>query len=290
MTEPLTFIGNKDHTNLIIFIHGFKGGKKTWIIKGGKKSILNYLQEDDEVNSNFDFAVFEYFTKVTDYFAYWRGILGYVINPNILVKRNFSISEISDLLFTEISIHCKKYERIVLVCHSMGGLVAKSVIIKNIDKGSKLPISLYLRLATPHRGADPAIYAKLIFGNPQIKGLAPLASEINLMHDKWINKKITSLLPDTLYFCGFNDLIVTKDSAKGLDSREIEPIYSEHNHTTIKAPKTANDTVVVQIKDKCPGLIKIPKEKFVSRNEAKQQTPASITHHHYYGDKKKSML
>ena len=82
--------------NLIIFIHGFRGGKETWITKSGNKSLFEFLSIDKEINEKYELVVFEYFTQLSDIFAKIRQKIGAVITPKIEVKRNLPIDEIAD--------------------------------------------------------------------------------------------------------------------------------------------------------------------------------------------------
>lgn len=52
--------------NLILFVHGFTGGKETWINADEIKRIPYFLKDNKEIFENFDFEYFEYFTKLTD--------------------------------------------------------------------------------------------------------------------------------------------------------------------------------------------------------------------------------
>ncbi|CAE6935340.1 hypothetical protein ACOMICROBIO_LKFPLAJE_03375 [Vibrio sp. B1FIG11] len=51
--------------NLVLFIHGLTGGYDTWKNSRGEL-FADLLKSDSEINSNFDFREFEYFTKIVN--------------------------------------------------------------------------------------------------------------------------------------------------------------------------------------------------------------------------------
>jgi hypothetical protein len=242
----LTFLSNNSKPNLIIFVHGFIGGKETWVRDDEAKSILDYLKEDTKINELFDFAVFDYYTTFTDKIGKTKGFFASLFGVKSEPTKNIDIQNISQMLKSEIQYIGRPLENIVLITHSMGGLVAKSMILEDIDKKQKSKISLYVSLAVPHKGSNIATLGQIIFGNPQIKNLEPLNEKINAMNDEWI--RYPNLLPSTIYFQGKYDGIVPNTSSKGIDSRNIEIVYTDDDHTGIVRPKSKDDIVIRAIK------------------------------------------
>jgi hypothetical protein len=238
----LTFLTNNNKSNLIIFIHGFIGGKETWVRVDESKSILDYLKEDAKINELFDFAVFDYYTTLTDKIGKTKGFFTSLFGVKSEPTKNIDIQNIAQMLKSEIQYIDKPLENIVLITHSMGGLVAKSMILEGIDKKEKSKISLYVSLAVPHKGSNIATLGQIIFGNPQIKNLEPLNEKINSMNDEWIC--YPNLLPPTIYFQGKYDEIVPNTSSKGPDSRNIEIVYTDDDHKGIVRPKSKDDIVI----------------------------------------------
>ena len=183
----LTFIQKKGNRKLILFIHGFIGGKETWVRRDGKTSILNYLKEDNSISKEYDFAVFDYFTKITDLVTKVKWGLGFLLGRKNQMKKNIPVEDIAHMLQSEIRVRCTDYVSIVLIAHSMGGLISKSYILEEIKNQRKTPVKLFISLAVPHRGSNLATFGKLIAGNPQIVDLNPLADIINNMNDEWIS-------------------------------------------------------------------------------------------------------
>ena len=51
------YISKKGNKNLILLVHGFTGGRDTWVEKNGDR-IPKYLTKNQEINSNFDIAYY----------------------------------------------------------------------------------------------------------------------------------------------------------------------------------------------------------------------------------------
>lgn len=251
-------VSKSEKKNLIIFIHGFNGGAETWIRKDKEKSILNYLQEDANIIENYDFAVFDYFTEPSDKFHKIKGDLKSLFGSNDVRSRNIDITNIAQILKSEIRYIDKDYVNIVLIGHSMGGLVAKSLILEVIRENSFSPFILYISLAVPHKGSNLAVLGKAILGNPQIENLNPLSNKIDQLTDDWLT--YTDLLPETVYFQGKFDDIVPNTSSKGIDNRDIEIVYSDDDHFTIVRPKSEDDVIIRAVKSHLKNLPNYKKE------------------------------
>ena len=236
----LTFLKKEEKENIVLFIHGFKGGKETWMSGTGPSLFIQYLMQVEKVQDHYDFALFDYFTKITDAFQKVKA-LQQLFNPSAKVEKNLSIDDLSDLLLTEVDVTLANYKKIVLVGHSMGGLVSKSYILKALKKESK--VHLYISMAVPHNGAKLADLAKIIFNSPQIENLRPLEEYNNQITKQWIANR--DRLPKTIYHQGKLDNVVSQTSSIGYDAREdVTVIYSNHGHSTIVRPELPDDVVV----------------------------------------------
>jgi hypothetical protein len=274
----LQFITDTDKTNLIIFIHGFIGGKETWDRVDNEKSILDYLKEDIQISQLFDFAIFDYYTEFTDKIDKAKGVVWSIFGKKSSPTKNIDVQNIAQLLKSEIKYIDKKIEKIVLITHSMGGLVAKSMILEEIREKKSSSINLYVSLSVPHKGSNLANLGRIIFGNPQIQNLQPLNEKINEMNEDWI--KYPKLLPPTIYFQGKYDDIVPNTSSKGFDIREIEIVYTDDDHTGIVRPKSKEDIVIRAIKQRLKKLFEISEESSVHKNDSKKIIQDDVFSHY----------
>lgn len=244
----IEFISQQNKKNLILFVHGFCGGEATWR-NGEARSFPELFSDDLEISENYDIAHFSYFSKLLNLFAKAGKV-------STLVKRmfgtshgklanNISIEEIGNLLRTEIRFKLQAYDNIIVVAHSMGGLVTKSAITKDIEEKTPSKIKLFISLAVPHQGAEAATFGKLISENLQIEGLSPLNDFIHKINDEWLK---TSLRPATKYFYGVHDSVVKKTSAVPIDKEKSDAISVDEDHTSITKPENPASTIVMAVK------------------------------------------
>jgi len=147
-----------DKTKLILFVHGFLGDAvETW---GEFENLLTKHERD--IFENYDVRFFDYPS----------GILN---DPKI--------QTLAKALRTSIEHDYPEYDEIVLVCHSMGGLVAKKYLLDEIKfhEVDILKVKKVIFYDTPHNGADIANYGK-IFPNKQIKQMATTSDFIEFLN------------------------------------------------------------------------------------------------------------
>jgi len=244
----IEFVSQQNKKNLILFVHGFCGGEATWK-NGEARSFPELFSDDLEISGNYDIAHFSYFTKLLNLFAKAGKV-------STLVKRmfgtshgklanNISIEEIGNLLRTEIRFKLQTYDNIIVVAHSMGGLVTKSAITKDIEEKKPSKIKLFISLAVPHQGAEAATFGKLVSDNLQVEGLSPLNDFIHKINDEWLK---TSLRPTTKYFYGVHDSVVKKTSAVPIDKERSDSISVDEDHTSITKPESPASTTVIAVK------------------------------------------
>lgn len=231
MGLDITFYNKK--RNLIIFIHGLFGSKKTWENEDGK-SILELLYID-EIKENFDFGVFIYKTNIRKKWCFIK-------------KDQLNIRENSEILATEINIKGQDYENIILVGHSMGGLIAKQYLLDNLEANK---ISTYISIATPHLGSKLAKY-NFFYKHIQIKELDYNNGYLKNLNNQWIS--FQDKLPTSYYFYGAYDKIVEKNSAIPFAEAKNVFAFSE-NHTSIVKVQKQN-SIIIQLKNIFQTFIK----------------------------------
>lgn len=244
----IDFTLKENKKNLILFVHGFGGGEDTW--KNGKDTTFaGLLVNDPVIAKNYDIAHFNYYTKLLNLYSQAGGVgtlfKRLFTTSHGKLSKNVSIEEISNLLRTEIRFKLQEYDNIVVVAHSMGGLVTKSAIVKDIEDQQISKIKLFISLAVPHLGAELATLGKLISPNIQIKNLAPLNEFIYAINDFW---QKTNLRPTTKYFYGMYDQIVLKTSAVPMDKEKSDVISVDEDHTSITKPVDSNSTTFLAVR------------------------------------------
>jgi hypothetical protein len=250
--DHIEFIHKKRHKNLILFIHGFTGGPETWSHPNkADVSFPSMLKNEKEIGSNFDIATINYYTKMVSFEKPKIAITGFLRSlkrPSKIAYKNVGISELSNLLKTIIDFNCHEYENMVVIAHSMGGLVAKSYILNQLNNGS-CKVKLFISLAVPHNGVDWATMgAKLYKKNDQLIDLATSSSTLNDINNRWVQQKVG--LPHIVYFYGQSDRVVPKENAIGLQQESQDIAACSDDHFTICKPQDSNDLVYRGVKQK----------------------------------------
>lgn len=244
------FHKRKSSKNLVVFIHGLNGSKETWW-NSSYNSFPDLLLEDKTIKSKFDLAYFDYFSsllpssvKLKEGVSLVRKYLGLQAKR---IEANLNIKTISNLLLTQLDTYGGKYNNIYLLCHSMGGLVAKHLLINHSDKEVVKKVKLVVSLAVPHNGATLAAIGKLVYPLLQIKNLSPLDADINGVNQGWIDNKDKN--PRIVYFQGVYDKVVSETSSVGYDANAAEIKYSNDTHSSICKPESTDSVVCVAVRN-----------------------------------------
>lgn len=217
-----------------IFVHGFTGGSETWKNASGL-TFKTLLAADPEINQQFDFVEFDYFTKVASIFhtnllQKAAGLLGL---GQSTVRYNRPINKLALELQTFIQLNADAYEGIVLIGHSMGGLICKEVVLSQVA-GEAPSIIGYVSVAVPHKGS---LNAMLLSGiNVNSKELTPLNEYNDQLNNRWIDHK--SSLPESLYLVAQHDQYVPSTSALPFNTKSFT---LPHDHNTISKPVGPSD-------------------------------------------------
>jgi len=227
----------------VVFVHGFTGGNKTWENSGGMK-FKDLLEENPNLHENFEFFEFEYYTKILDVFdsAPVQEILGFLKIPKFLgfkkkIRGNKPIRQISDSLSTFLRLKLKAYDEVVLVAHSMGGLITKDFIL-NHQKGDKPKPIGFVSIAVPHKGALSSLILAPI-RNINSKELTPLNEYSDNLNNKWTDRR--NNLPESIYLIAQHDQCVPLVSATPFTLKAAEKFFVEHDHVSICKPETKDD-------------------------------------------------
>jgi hypothetical protein len=235
----------------IVFVHGFTGNSGTWINEDGVSfaKLLETFSEFDEL----DFHHFEYHTAVFN-FANNKAskMVTSILNKMLpqkyqrkipTIKKNTPISEIAEELLTYIKYDLENYSNIIFVCHSMGGLVVKNLIVTAIENDSELEQNIigYCSLATPHIGAIPSMLLSPF--NVNAKEMTPLNRDNIVLNNLWI--KHASKIDKTLYVTAKSDEIVDNISTVPSTDKKIFPSeLIEADHTSICKPENASSKII----------------------------------------------
>jgi hypothetical protein len=171
--------------------------------------------------------------------------------------RTGSAAHLSPFVVKELKTFIKneshRYDTIVLVCHSQGGILGKRYIIEELQngRGKEMKIDKIVTLNTPHHGASPLAWPVVVPAScfklwpisklrlfSQLADLAPYSDNINFLKTHW-GEPLIAKCPQppapnrryiesvTIYSAG--DPVVTAKSAKGFEVDHPDPILGGHS-------------------------------------------------------------
>ncbi|MEY7286942.1 ABC-three component system protein [Klebsiella pneumoniae] len=230
--------------HLILFIHGLKGGSDTWAVDK-ITSFPQLICEDEDFCDAFDIACFEYFTNFTNTYGKSRNLLAGLFTSLTKKEVNLPVDELSELLVGECQINLSDYSNIIFVAHSMGGLIAKSCIIKMHERDLSHNITGFISLAVPHSGSETASWASMVSSNVQLGDLSVFSKETDSLNRRWVK---LPKLPELKFLYGSYDSIVVKASAIPVQVSAKESIAVQEDHSTICKPKDRDSNVYLIVK------------------------------------------
>lgn len=243
----------------VILIHGIDGNyKKTWIKKDNKVHFWpEWLKEDDnlqfwprwltEDNENICIWSVEYEAKT----LYIRNdSMAFKNRAENILENIFSISEIAN-------------KEIMLIGHSMGGLIIKQMIRLSEDQIHREETKSFLSnitgiafLGTPHAGSDLSstgnklltkIILKVFLRNPSVLTFTLMRNnadlrELNQWYRRWDNKNLLTrlILGESIKTPVWGMIVKPDSSDPGLTATMI---LVDKNHGGLSKPESKNDEV-----------------------------------------------
>lgn len=256
----LHWVKKDDNPNLVLFVHGLKGGLNTWSYDE-KTSFPSMLSEDPKINDSHDIACFNYFTTFTNTYGKTKSWISRIFGSTKKSRKNLPIDEIAELLRTEFQVNLSEYDNVVLVAHSMGGLVSKACILKQLEENQNTTVKGFISLAVPHSGAKVANIGGLISKNIQLSDLSVLSDAIDRLTRNWIHAQNK---PRAKYIYAANDQYVDKKSALAIDTIKKDSMAVDEDHSSICKPQNTNETVyqavlkyILEFKSSYSGVVTI---------------------------------
>jgi pimeloyl-ACP methyl ester carboxylesterase len=226
----------------VVFVHGFVSSPACW------DPFFKVLVNDHELrNKGYSFTRFQYATE----FLQW--------NPT---KRIPSIHDCGSGLGVFIDTECRGYDQLILVGHSMGGLVIQDLLAQKIQKqrGKDLAkIRSVVLFATPNRGSTILSSLRGIFdifrSNPQEHDLEVLNRDIAETSDIIVRSVLAAKrvgedscpIPFRVFW-GAEDIVVPEVSARG-SFVEASCLPGSHSGIIQCDPKDPRDQRYLALKD-----------------------------------------
>lgn len=203
-------------TKKLVFVHGFYGGKNTW---GKFPELLR-----DTIDCNVAMYGFD---------SWYIPIFG----------KSTTIHHLAEGLLSELKANdCFKADELILVGHSLGGLVIRQLLLNLELKKQAHNIKKIAFFAVPHDGSG---YANLVSKLPflrcnKLRALNKDGTFIEQLNDQWSYSNLSSKF-DILSVVGGKDAIVTSNSSKSIFRAHDVETNIDANHRSIVKPLNSND-------------------------------------------------
>jgi pimeloyl-ACP methyl ester carboxylesterase len=223
---------------VVIFIHGLGGGRETW------NKMSNFL--DTQWNANCQVRLLYHHTYSDT--AFWSKIgiffsfIPYV-GPLVLfllrICNGESIENLANGLHSYIESNCRKEDRIILVGHSMGGLVLRKLVVNRLQRSHSVEnIVKVITYATPYGGSKYAWFGVTI----QIRQMHYYKSSfLEKLNEQWNNLSASKKVNPS-YIVATRDKIVSQSSASSDDADPHIVWVNGRGHKSIIKPVRADDT------------------------------------------------
>lgn len=214
---------------LILFVHGLGGDSHaTW---GNFPELIT----KDEHLSKYH----------VEFFGYPTSIL------RLPFSRKYSkIQLLAEGLRTKIETNFTNYTDIILVCHSLGGLIAKKYLIEEVKRnGDRLRVKALLLFAVPNNGARLASVANMVsWRHYQLRQLCKNSDVITDISSDWFTYKIHNKVR-VKYVVAALDHIVDEIGAKGFWGNPDSAVILDRNHIDVVKPKDSSDMPFCVLKE-----------------------------------------
>lgn len=211
---------------LLLFVHGLGGaGEATWR-DGSRPGFPELIGADDALRDSADVAFFEY--------------------PTSLLRLPFTrtaprIRDLAEGLRSQIEVRYPDYKSIALVCHSLGGLVARKYLIEEVKGGREVRVDKLLLFAVPNNGAGLAGIARYIsWRHNQLIQLCHDAELIEELNSDWSMLNMNGRVK-VRYVVAGQDRVVDKQSAVGQWGNQNIDSVLDCGHVSVVKPHGAKD-------------------------------------------------
>lgn len=147
-------------------------------------------------------------------------------------------------LATELDLRAGDADAIVLACHSLGGLVARKMLVEQMQDGHDPRVRHLALLATPNRGSRLAWWGELFsFRHRQLRQLMSDSEFLGELERDWEQTGLDERLPTTVLYGGLDRVVGPGSARLSGAGFEVDPSAT---HSTIVKP-TSDDAASVRL-------------------------------------------
>jgi len=193
----------------VLFVHGLWDTKETWI------PMLHQLERDPQISQKYQFWTFSYDT----YQPFWVGAAE-LRSELDCIKREY-----------------RKHKKIVLVGHSMGGVVSH-MVLTDWGGNARTDVARAIFIAAPHRGSD---WGRLAL-TPALEALSPENTAFQTLDSLKIRVPFHSII-------GSHDELVDYSSSHLEGAKSERIVKSLHGaHWTQQASDEVRRILLAEVK------------------------------------------
>jgi HAD superfamily phosphoserine phosphatase-like hydrolase len=204
----------------VVFVHGL-GGKPvtTW---GSFRDLIR----SDSALKNYDPVFIGYPTSL------WRLPFS---------RKSLTVQTLADGIRTELDLRGGSYKHIILICHSLGGLVVRRYLIDEVKRQAALRVRGLLLYAVPSNGASLAAVGSLIsWHHNQLRQLTRNSDLVRDLAKDWSVLHLDAKVK-VRYVVGGLDRVVTEESSRSSWGELNVDVISDKGHINLVKPTTQTD-------------------------------------------------
>jgi predicted alpha/beta hydrolase family esterase len=222
--------GTDAEKTLVLFIHGLgREATETW----GKFPEL--LQKDEQFAHKYRMGFFSYPTMLVRLIPFFS-------------RKMPTIQELAAALRSEINNRYADFGNVVLVCHSLGGLIARKYLLE-VKAKRELRVKGLVLFAGPNNGADLAHVSNTIsWRHHQVRQLTRGSDILELLNEDWFTIGLPGIIR-AKYVTGTQDRVVDRLSAKATWGNADAETDAGKGHIDLVKPERVDDAAVLILKN-----------------------------------------
>jgi hypothetical protein len=228
-----TFLGGLlSQKVLLLFVHGLGGDQTTW------GQFPELLTSDAALSKNIDIAFYGYPTR--------RIRLPWS-------KQSNRIQDLGRAVRTEFGARFHSYSKVIIIAHSLGGLIAQKYLIEELKEGLPLKVAGLLLFAVPSAGAKIATWGdRISFRHFHLRQLRKHSETLESINGDWRALNCDTKV-NVVWVYGGQDSIVQQIPNPNC---KIEFIADE-DHQSIVKPKSDNSTSFLIVRNFVLGHLEL---------------------------------
>lgn len=232
--------------SLLLFVHGLGGdATSTWKMRG-TAGLPDLVKQVPALAAEYAIETWKFPTTILPF-----PLHVFFSKPRIQI--------LARALKTQIDLFCTKHsvKSVVLVCHSMGGLIARRYLVDEFELRNPIKVRKLLLYDVPNNGAELANLAEFLgwWKHPQISQLCASSDFIDGLNNSWRQFRLSEQIC-IRYVAATGQTVVKAGSAIPVFG-EVDSHTISGNHLSIVKPAGATDptaTLLLEFLDETPTM------------------------------------